>query len=178
MSKTKAKASYRIVRGAHIPAKLANKLGQELTIIAEKHGGSLRVPDVLEEATKKKVYPAVHSRIEWDVVRAARLYQEHQVRMLMCSIEIEVVGDDGVMGAVRAFHSVDLELGEQESENEAGRGYVTLERIASDVGLTDQVIETARTDLATWKSRYDRFRLTIPRFSKEFSHVFQALEKL
>ena len=153
---------YRWRDGSHLRGD-PKKVAKHLERIANKHGGGLRPSDVVENA-RSKTSP-IHDYFEWDDATAAETYRQEQARHLIRSIQVITVDD---AEPVRAFHHVTLTTTSE--EDDIGRGYVTLERAASEERLRLQVIRRLYAQARAFAREARAF--------EEFAGVVKAFEEL
>ena len=151
---------YKWREGSHLRGD-PEKVAKHLERIANKHGGDLR-PDAVVENARRKASP-IHDYFEWDDAVAAEAHREEQARHLIRSIvKITDTGDP-----VRAYHHVTYITG---TEDDTGRGYVTLERAASEEQLRVQIIRRLYAQARGFAREARAF--------EEFAGVVKALEEL
>jgi len=162
--------------GSRIPQGAAQQIGRELQRLTESNAGTLTATDVVEAAAP--AHSPLHPFFEWDDLRAAHLWREHQARNLVNSI-IRVVPDRrGQPQEVRAFHVVQMRAVDEgdDQRSRLPRAYVTLDRLQRDARLAAQVIEGACRELQGWAHRYQQYRLVLPEFEEQFGPVFTFVE--
>lgn len=134
---TKAKGDkmiYQPKKSSRISKEAAQVIGERIAIMAQ--GAPIRPEDVVDDARPES--SPTHPFFEWDDQVAAEKYRLEQAQYYLRNIEI--IREDAA--PIRAFHVVTI------TENEeAARGYVTLDTVLSDAELLSQVIEEERQRL-------------------------------
>lgn len=120
------------------------RVGEELTRIAETHGGALHAENVVEVA--RDPAHVLHAHFEWDDSRAAHLHRLSTARQIIRIVRIETGTPPELRRAFFNVHSSD------------GRSYRTLSEVLSSQSLRDRILEQAQRDLEAWQARYHEFR--------------------
>lgn len=116
----------------------ADVAGREIQRIYEEHGAV--EPQVLVDESKDERAP-LHSLFEWDDDKAANLYRNQQARCIIKNIVIEE--DEERRSRTRAFVHV-------------RKGYQPLSVVLESPDKTDELLNQARRDMASFKAKYER----------------------
>ena len=138
---------YRPAQGAQFDEDQAVVLGKAV----EKLGGAAKPKQIVDLA--RPANSPLHSMFEWDDDAAAEKYRLAQARNHLNHLEI-VVTIKGKPEGTRAFHSVRVEIGDEE---ETERMYCSVPLVRSNRKLSDQVIATALKELEGWQRRYSQY---------------------
>lgn len=165
---------YKVKRGAMIPQKAVQEIGDAIRSLSEANGGQVTPSDVVAAAISEE--SPLHPHFEWDDVRAAHLYREGQAGYLLRSIVVTVQHETGPQD-VRAFHSVVVASNEGHAEDhKPERKYITLERAQKVPDFGDQIIAKAKSELDSWEQRHSVYRTMFPKFSKTFKPVLDFID--
>jgi hypothetical protein len=121
------------------------KIGQELTRIAEKSQGHL-IPDEVVDAAKSGRSP-IHQHFEWKNDVAAHHYRLEQARELIRCIRIV---DDSKKDAVPRHAWLSI--------NDKGYSYRALGEVLKSADLQLSVLKAAERDLRAFESRYQELQ--------------------
>lgn len=136
--------------GAPFRAEHAQACGVELQRLQRDHGQKLTARVVVDEARHPE--SPLHKCFEWDDVRGAELYREHQARQVIASIRIVQRDTRGDVQHQPVFVNVIERTGDEEQ-----RAYVPLARVLSDADLFEQVRQQFARDLSAFEKRYEQF---------------------
>jgi hypothetical protein len=124
--------------------------GEFLESLRISCGGILTPPAVVDAATPPD--SPIHNAFTWEDSEAATEYRLHQARLLMNHlVRIREVGDEGPE-EYRAF--VHIRTDATEDVPQGRRFYTSLEAAMRDPDLRAEVLERARGELISWRSRY------------------------
>lgn len=152
------------VEGSHLSSKQAQKYGEVLFALEERHQG-ITAELILDQATSK--LSPLHDWFEWNNKKAAHEYRLEQARVLVRSIAITVQYPDGDR-QIRAFHIV----------KNGETSYRSITKIQSEEIYRQQIIANAFKELEGWRKRYKDYNelkeavdlvdkiLTIPEMSR------------
>ena len=138
----------------------AKVVGKELTRIERAEG--CITPESVVTAAGDESSP-MHEHFTWEDDEAARMYRLEEARRLIRSVKVTIINREAP--PVRAFVSVSSSDGERRF---SGRGYMSTRRALSSEEYRTQVLQTAHSELMSWKRRYEHLR--------EFSEVLGAIE--
>lgn len=131
-------------RGITLNAELdAQKTGEALEKLRNKHGGEFQAEDVVAAAQSNR-HP-LHKAFEWDDEIAGPKYREEQAKLLVRSVVVKVETSEGSEPA-RAFVKV-------RSEND-GNGMSSIEAAMSDPDSRDYVLQQALNQLRSWRRKW------------------------
>ena len=119
-------------------------------------------PEAIVEAARS-VKSALHPYFEWNPGKAHHQYLIWRARNLVRSIEVEIVGVDNSY-TTKAFHSVVIDSGETRE-----RQYMSVDTVARNRDLTQQVLETALRDLERFQERHKQWQSV-------FGDVFKGIK--
>lgn len=118
----------------------------ELRIIAQEHGGILKVKDGIEFA-KKNPNSALHQVLTWDNSVAGQKWREHQMRnIIRATIQLVLIGPKQIPYTAPVFWSF---MGER---NQNGGGYRPL--VLSDKKMMKQMLKDALAELQAFENKY------------------------
>lgn len=120
------------------------QVGEELTRIAETHGGALHAENVVESA--RNPAHVLHPHFEWNDTKAAHLHRLATARQIIRIVRVETGAPPELQ---RAFFNV---------RGDDGRSYRTLSEVLSSQSLRDRILEQALKDLESWQARYRDLR--------------------
>jgi hypothetical protein len=120
------------------------RVGEELTRIAETHGGALHAENVVEVA--RDPTHVLHAHFEWNDTKAAHLHRLSTARQIIRIVRVETGSPPELR---RAFFNV---------HGDDGRSYRTLSEVLNSQSLRDRILEQAERDLTAWQHRYQEFR--------------------
>lgn len=143
--KPNVKMTFRVTPGARLRKADAQVLGEIFERL--KSTGPLTAERVLQEATRQG--SVLHRFFEWSDQKAAHAYRLTQARQLLRSIEVVIEDAKGKQVPMKAFYSV--------RDADGQRAYEAMEFVFDTPDLADQVIEQARAQLESWKTRYARY---------------------
>ena len=141
-----AAIKYVFAEGEILAIKAADKanpqiIGEELEKIAQKAGGHLTPPAVVEAAKDRK--NPLHRHFEWDDRKAAENYRLDQARQIVRCIHVE--NAEAENGASRAFLSV---------REKDGVSYRSFGDVLASADLQAKVLAAAERDLLAFEARY------------------------
>lgn len=135
-------------------------VNDELELIRSKNHRGLLVPEeVVEFARDEKT--ALHSLFQWDDSEAARQYRIAQARGI---IRVAVKVHEETKQPVQVYVSLPRDRTD-------GGGYRTLVEVLGDDELRDELLATAKSELATFSKKYETLRKVA-----EMSPVFEAID--
>lgn len=103
--------------------------------------------DVVDDAKKKNA--PYHDYFEWDDSVAGHEYRLNQARVMLRSIEVEVVLESGDIQKTRAFHCIVVNGDEKE--------YVSQSQVFSNAEWSAQIVEKAMNEARAWCQRYRQY---------------------
>jgi len=125
----------------------AEIIGTEIEALAEQN--HVVTPAAIVAAARPKS-SRLHPYFEWDDKKAAERYRLNQAQFLLRMVHVVV---ESQPDPVRAFHVVTV------AENDRiERGYVPLRTVVAQPVLMDQVLESARQELESWRKRYSQYQ--------------------
>jgi hypothetical protein len=154
---------YEWASGARFPAE-AQAIGDRCELLRKRHGGTVAPEHVLEDAEKKS--SPLHSCFEWNDERAAHEYRLTQARLVLRSLVVVV--DERVPEPVRAFVSVRT----VDEDDAPSRRYTAIADALEDSVMREQLLESARREIKSWRSKYQR----LDELAAIFSVVDEQLE--
>ncbi|MGI8765708.1 MAG: hypothetical protein ACR2KM_04220 [Gemmatimonadaceae bacterium] len=122
----------------------AQAVGARLESLRECHQGKLTPEAIVSDAAKPK--SPMHSLFEWDDESAATEYRLEQARALLRAIVTTVVGAHRTT-PTRAFVAV-------KQEGDKGKSYTSIGVAMASPVLRSQVLNAAKAELASWRTRY------------------------
>lgn len=145
--------------------------GKHLEELYEESMGEL-TPEIVVENAKKKNSP-IHPCFEWNDKKAAKKHRLHQARMLMSSINIKVIKDDGRKIDVPKFVNIKVDrMGNLTHSNlhREHSSYMSIEKVMEVEELTEYVKEQAMREILRWKDKYAHV--------SEFSELCAKIEEI
>lgn len=128
----------------------ADRMGRELMTLSNSLDKELQPQDVVRWAKKNK-RSEIHKQMDWNDTSAANKWRMQQARLIICDISII---DSGESESLRAFHSVVVDRGTDQER----RRYVPLISVTKSEDEAEQVVATAKREIADWKNRYRKYR--------------------
>lgn len=147
---------YEWVSGFHASGLNAQRIGDALETLSEKHGGILSQQIVLKEARKKR--SPLHSYFEWDDAAAARSYRLVQASRILRAVVI-VYGQNDEKKSIRAFVNVVVE---------AERIFMGTYAAMGDNAIREQIVKRALQEAERWRQRYEEY--------VELASIFAAID--
>lgn len=121
---------------------------EALAIIAKNDEDGLLEPHAVVEEARNPDSP-LHGQFEWDDSIAGHEYRIWQARSLLARVKVRIID----VGRSRAFVNVRV----RSSNGTERRGYLPIERVATDPDLYSQAIEDARRGIASYARRLTTF---------------------
>jgi len=147
----KRRKRYKASNHAPITDDQAQVLGDVIEDIKQKTGQTHVKAEQLAAYAKPKGSP-IHDMFVWNDAAAAGAYRVLQARKYLAYVKV-VVRVNGKSQTTRAFHSVTVQVGEDDVET----GYVSVQTIMKDKGLSDQVAKKALSEANRWRNRYREY---------------------
>jgi hypothetical protein len=151
--------AYRIKPGAHLRRADAEALAGVMAELATQKLSTEQQCRKLVEMARPKKSP-IHHCFEWDDKRAADAHRIQQARYYWRSIEVTLDTEDATEKPIRAFHPVFAD-GE--------RRYTDVQTITESVDLAAQLVAQAKSELKSFRNRYDIIR-------DHMAPVFKAID--
>lgn len=137
----------------------AQKVGERLEWLRNKHGGVLQPRQLVEDGRKVASSP-LRQCFEWDNDVAAEEYRDIQARRILRFIAVNISRADEKPKFIRAFVNIVPDDGE--------RAYASLFAVMSNAELRKRLLKRALHEADLWRARYDEL--------DELSVVFEALD--
>lgn len=118
-------------------------------------------PRAVVSAARAKSSP-IHNAFEWNDSKAAEKYRLTQARTLIGSVEVVVETSAAKPQQVRAFVHVTCRT------EDDGAEYVPVQSAMADPAMRKQVLNSALSELVSWKVRYQGL--------KELARIFEAID--
>jgi hypothetical protein len=142
-------------------------VSSELLAIERRDG--LIKPQVVVEVAREDDSP-LHGFFEWDDGIAAERHREWQARMLIRQVYVRDLEQGEKGPTVRAFVNIRAVAGEDEENETAVRGYVSMATCLKNSSMQEQVVQYARTELLRWKTKFGNLQ--------QFLGVTKEIEKV
>lgn len=150
---------YQWKSGARIEAD-PQKVGERVEKLSKLNGGGVTAERLLSDARNPK--SPLHPCFEWDDAKAAEAHRIAQAgHVLRCLVKVEAHERKPV--PVRAFVPV---FREPDAER---REYVGITDALNDPLMREQVIASARRELAAWREKY--------RLYDELAELFEVIDR-
>lgn len=129
-----------------VPAQVA---GEHLSRLASENGERLTPRVVVDDA--RPLDAPLHPCFEWDDLKAAELHRENQARALIRSVRVvtQERNEHQPEDAQRVFVNIVEQVGE-----DAQHAYMPVAVVRRNPDLRVQVLQAARRDFMTWRTRY------------------------
>lgn len=134
----------------------------ELELIRQRNPRGLLVPDEVV-AFARNENTALHSLFQWDDTEAARQYRLIQARGI---IRVAVKIHEETKEAVHVYVSLPRDRAD-------GGGYRALVDVLSDDELRDELLATAKAELASFSKKYETLRKVA-----EMAPIFDAIDQV
>jgi len=138
------------------------KYRKELAEIAKKYNGLLSAEIVINEAKKKN--SPLHNWFDWENEEAGEKWRLHQARMLINSVKVKIVFEDGV-GAYREYLNVNVKT---DYDDKPQRFYVETVKVMKNKDLREQVLKRAIKEAEYWERTYKEY--------KELNDIFKGIK--
>lgn len=145
--------------------KITDDVRRELEEIRSQHPDKRLAPkDVLARAERPG--SALHAHFTWDETEAAARYRLLEAARLITQVTVLLPTATGGQATVRAYVS----LATDRLRGEGG-GYRPIEAVMREEAWRDELLRTARAELAAFEARYRML-------AQELAPVFAALEQI
>lgn len=162
--KTAKAKEYRFTDKSHYPSGKAQEVGEHLDNLAGK-AKTLTPRQVLCDAQKRS--SPLHDLFEWDNNVAAGEYRLVQARLLLRSVTVVFVNEDGDRTKAREVRSfIHFDGTTERSEG----CYVGTERVLAEDDLRARMVSRALAEAQSWRTRYEHLN--------ELATVFTAIERI
>lgn len=145
-------------------------VASELNAIERRDG--LIVAKAVVEAAREDGSP-LHDYFEWNNSKAAESYREWQARMLIRQVYVRDMNQGEEGPSVRAFVNIKAVASEDDEDESAVRGYVSMQTCLKNSSMQEQVLQYARTELLRWKNKFGNLKEFLG-VTKEIAKIEQA----
>ena len=148
-------AKYKSAAANFITDDQATLIGKTMEDLKKKHKTDTVSAQMLVNAAKAKRSP-LHTLFEWDDQVAANEYRLIQARKYLACVEVVVIVDEEV-SSTKAFHSVTVEVADEEAET----GYASFAAVSKNPKLAAQVVDKALGEMDRWQKRYQQYEVLL-----------------
>ena len=146
--------------GSHLNHLDVNAVAEEINELIEENLGSYTARELREKA--KNPNSAMHNGIEWDIEKAADLYQVDQARTISRSVVTHYIKDTGEPPLeIRDYIAVSFR------EDDTGKQYTNRNAVLQSEDLRIEFLTAAFRDMKNFEKKYE--------FITEFKAIFDAM---
>ena len=154
------KAIKKWKNGSHLEHLDVHAVAEEIDDLIEENGGSYTARELRDKA--RNPISAMHNGIEWDIEKAADLYQIAQARTISRSVVTHYVRDTGEPPLqIRDYIAVSFR------EDDTGKQYTNRSTVLQSEDLRIEFLTAAFRDMKNFEKKYE--------FITEFKAVFDAM---
>lgn len=155
---------YQFRAGYSLPGVTAQVVGDTLKKLEAEHG--IVTPAAVVSIARPRNAP-FHQCFEWDDSRAADKFRLDQARLIIRSVEVVHIMENGKQERQLGYVSI--------AENKPGSSaYMNTPDALKDERYSAKIIEDAKSQLLGWRRRYGHLTEMV----KEFASVVEAIDRM